>query len=259
MSAPMKCLIAVALCVILVSPLQAQRGIHQTDRYGAIVRGDTTRKAIALVLTGHEFADGGSSVRKTLRAKKVPASFFFTGAFYANPVFSKLIRQLKKDGHYLGAHSNRHLFYADWDNRDSTLVTADEFRQDLIDNYTIMAEYGITHADANYFLPPYEWYNKTIADWTKEMNLTLINFSSGTRSHADYTYPAMGSRYVGSDEIYQSILNYEMLNGMNGFILLIHIGTDPRRTDKLYHQLDKLIDELRAKGYAFKRVDDLLR
>lgn len=128
MSAPMKCLIAVALCVILVSPLPAQRGIHQTDRYGAIVRGDTSQKAIALVLTGHEFADGGSSVRKTLRAKKVPASFFFTGAFYANPVFSKLIRQLKKDGHYLGAHSNRHLLYADWENRDRTLVTADEFK-----------------------------------------------------------------------------------------------------------------------------------
>lgn len=122
-----------------------------------------------------------------------------------------------------------------------------------------MAEYGITHADANYFLPPYEWYNKTITDWTRQMNLTLVNFSSGTRSNADYTYPAMGSRYLGSDEIYQSILNYEKLHGMNGFILLIHIGTDPRRTDKLYHQLDKLIDELRAKGYAFKRVDDLLR
>jgi endoglucanase len=46
---------------------------------------------------------------------------------------------------------------------------------------------------------------------------------------------------------------------MNGFILLIHIGTDPRRTDKLYNRLGNLIDTLRARGYSFARIDDLLR
>ena len=114
-------------------------------------------------------------------------------------------------------------------------------------------------SDARYFLPPYEWYNGDIARWTKELDLTLINFSSGTRSNADYTYPEMKSRYVGTEEIYQSILNYEKREGMNGFILLIHIGTDPRRTDKLYHRMGSLIDELRKRGYSFKRIDDLLR
>jgi len=91
------------------------------------------------------------------------------------------------------------------------------------------------------------------------MNLTLINFSSGTRSHADYTYPEMELRYVGTEEIYQSILNYEHRKGMNGFILLIHVGTDPRRTDKLYNRLGNLIDDLKLRGYSFQRIDDLLR
>ena len=91
------------------------------------------------------------------------------------------------------------------------------------------------------------------------MNLTLINFSTGTRSNADYTYPGMEGRYVDTEEIYQSILNYEDREGMNGFILLIHIGTDPRRKDKLYLRLDTLIDELKARGYTFQRVDELLR
>jgi endoglucanase len=256
----MKNLIVVLLCSFFVQPIFAQHKSNPViDPSGAIIRGDTSQKVIALVFTGHEFSDGGFSIRKTLKVKRVKASFFFTGDFYANPAFAKLIGQLKIDGHYLGAHSGKHLLYADWEKRDSTLVTMDEFKQDLQDNYRLMAEYGITKADAPYFLPPYEWYNAEIAEWTKQMNLTLINFSPGTRSAADYTYPEMGSRYLGSEEIYQSIIKYEALQGMNGFILLVHIGTDPRRKDKLYTRLGKLIDEMKAKGYAFQRVDDLLK
>jgi endoglucanase len=259
MNVIMKQLISVSIWIIFYLPTFAQSGHPVVDGHGAIVRGDTSRKVIAIVFTGHEFADGGLLIRKALNTKNIKASFFFTGDFYANPAFAKLIRQLNKDGHYLGAHSNHHLLYNDWEKRDSTLVTMDEFKQDLQDNYRRMADHGIPKADAPYFLPPYEWYNAEIAEWTKQMNLTLINFSPGTRSSADYTYPEMGSRYLGSEEIYQSIIKYEALQGMNGFILLIHIGTDPRRKDKLYTRLGNLIDEMKAKGYAFQKVDDLLK
>jgi len=254
-----KDLISVSLLLMFIIPTLAQSTQAVVDGHGAIVRGDTAQKAMALVFTGHEFADGGSSIRKTLNTKKVKASFFLTGDFYGNPDFATLIQQLKKDGHYLGAHSGKHLLYADWKDRDSTLVTKEAFTQDLEDNYRIMTSFGIARTDAPYFLPPYEWYNKEIAEWTKRMNLTLINFSAGTRSAADYTYPEMGSRYLGSEQIYQSIIEYEQKHGMNGFLLLIHIGTDPRRKDKLYNRLGALIDELKERGYSFRRVDDLLK
>lgn len=246
------------LCVhyCVAQPVSISKPI--TDRYGVIVRGDTSKKTMALVFTGHEFADGGTVIVKTLKSKKVPGSFFFTGDFYLNPNFSKLIKQLKKDGHYLGAHSHHHLLYADWEKRDSTLVTDAEFKKDLQDNYHVMASFGIEKKDALYFLPPYEWYNGDIARWTNEMNLTLINFTSGTRSNADYTTPDMGARYIGSEEIYQSIFDYERREGMNGFILLIHIGTDPGRADKFYDRLGNLIDDLTSRGYSFQRIDKLL-
>ncbi|MGN6530674.1 MAG: hypothetical protein ACTHK0_02825 [Ginsengibacter sp.] len=43
----------------------------------------------------------------------------------------------------------------------------------------------------------------------------------------------MGNKYVSSDTIFHSIFNYELksTSGLNGFILLVHIGIDPRRTD----------------------------
>jgi peptidoglycan/xylan/chitin deacetylase (PgdA/CDA1 family) len=196
-----------------------------------------------------------------LQQNKVKAAFFLTGNFYANPAFQSLIRNLRQDGHYLGAHSDKHLLYADWTKRDSLLVTENDFKLDLQTNYHRMTEFGIKKVDALYFLPPYEWYNSAIAQWTNEEGLQLINYTPGTHSTADYTHPGMGERYKPSDEIYSSIINYEAEYpyGLNGFILLIHIGTDPRRTDKFYNQLDKLLNELKGKGYAFVRVDKLLK
>jgi len=39
--------------------------------------------------------------------------------------------------------------------------------------------------------------------------------------------------------------------------LLVHIGTDQRRTDKYYLQLDNLITILKAKGYSFMKADKI--
>lgn len=195
-----------------------------------------------------------------MKKEKVKASFFFTGRFYNNKNFTKAIQGLKANGHYLGAHSNDHLLYAPWEKRDSLLVTRQQFNEDLAANYTAMKKYGITKKDAAYFLPPYEWYNDTIASWTKQWGLQLINYTPGTISAADYTWPGL-KNYRSSEAILQSIKKYEASSarGFNGFILLLHIGTDPKRTDKMYDQLPMLIQWLKAKGYQIVRVDDLLK
>jgi peptidoglycan/xylan/chitin deacetylase (PgdA/CDA1 family) len=195
-----------------------------------------------------------------LRQRNVKAGFFFTGNFYANDEFEPLIKDLLQDGHYLGAHSDKHLLYCDWSKRDSLLVTRRQFRRDLKRNYKRMAEFGIDKNEAKVFLPPYEWYNASVVKWTHELGLTLVNFTPGTLSTADYTYPDMGTRYRNSDTIFRSIMDYESNAriGMNGFILLVHIGTDPRRTDKFYDRLDQLLVTLMEKGYSFKRIDELV-
>jgi endoglucanase len=243
------------LCfLILVSILARQRGPV------AITRGDTSEKNLSIVFTGDEFADGGDYIVDMLHKKKVRGSFFLTGNFYRNPQFKGIISSLNQHGHYLGSHSDKHLLYCDWTRRDSLLVTKQEFVTDLNNSYNELAKLQITKNDAYYFLPPYEWYNDSIVAWTHEEDLQLINFTPGTRSTADYTYPEMNERYVNSNDIYKSIIEYESQspNGLNGFILLVHIGTDPRRSDKFYYKLPQLIDVLRKKGYTFVRVDELL-
>ena len=231
-----------------------------TYAHDGIIRGRADEQALALVFTGDRYADGANHIRATLNRHAVKASFFFTGHFYREGAFADVITALRADGHYLGAHSDQHLLYCSWENRDSLLVTKTEFMDDLDGNYQEMARFGIRRADARYFMPPYEWYNAQISAWTKAFGLTLINFTPGTRSNADYTTPDMGARYVPSEVILQSILAYEQddPNGLNGFILLIHIGTAPERTDKFYRHLDTLITTLLEKGYRFERIDALL-
>ncbi|MBS1487208.1 MAG: glycoside hydrolase family 9 protein [Bacteroidetes bacterium] len=249
-----------ASLIYLLAAKEGESRSTKTFSYGGIVRGDSTRKEIALVFTGDGFADGGMSIANTLHQKNMKASFFLTGNFYRNPTFKDIIQTLIKDGNYLGSHSDKHLLYCDWSNRDSLLVTKKELMDDLNHAYEEMGKWGIPKDKAPYFLPPYEWYNRAVAGWVKEAGLQLVNYTSGTRSNADYTFPSMGNKYVSSKDIFQSILDFEKKSpsGLNGFILLIHIGTDPQRTDKFYTHLPKLINRLQKKGYRFVTIPSLL-
>lgn len=227
---------------------------------GGIIRGDTSSKRLALIFTGGSFADGGKHIRDVLKKKGVRAGFFFTGDFYRAPEFESLIHGLISDGHYLGPHSDKHLLYCDWNDRAKTLVGKEEFRKDLQDNYREMERFGIPRERAPYFIPPYEWYNAEIAGWARELGIVLFNFTPGTSSNADYTTPSM-KEYLSSQAIYDRILGCEKKDpcGLNGFVLLLHVGTDPERTDRFYPRLEDLITELERRGYSFVRIDDLLK
>ncbi len=243
--------------VLVASPGVAQRIPRQVVDEGAVVRGDRSQKVIYLFFSGHEFADGGETIATILRRHGVKASFFFTGDFYRNPQYGTLIRILRADGHYLGPHSDRHLLYASWERRDSTLVSREAFTRDLFDNYEAMRPYGLNRRTSRFFLPPYEWHNREIAAWCRDSGVALVNFSPGTYSNADYTTPDMGVRYVPTDTIYERILRYEASqpSGLNGFHLLLHIGAHPSRADLFVRRLEDLIVTLSGRGYRWERID----
>ncbi|WP_375584562.1 polysaccharide deacetylase family protein [Cyclobacterium xiamenense] len=243
------------LLLLNLSVAQAQNQYE----FGAITRGDRQEKSLSLVVTGHAYAEGAECIRETLRAQQVPASFFFTGDFYRNPGFDEIIRALKADGHYLGAHSDQHLLYASWEDRNELLLTREQFVADLRANYKEMERFGIAQEAAPFFLPPYEWYNDSIADWTRAMGLQLINFTRGTLSHADYTTEDMPN-FRSSEQIFESIRAWESSqpDGFNGFILLVHVGAGPGRADKFFRRLPALLTLLREWGYSWVSLEELL-
>jgi len=231
-----------------------------TLKHGAIVRTDTSKKQINLVFTGHEFSDGCQTINQVLNKYGIKASFFFTGDFYRNKKHAKIIKDLISNGHYLGAHSDKHILYASWENRDSTLLSREEFINDVRMNYDEMKKFEISAEDAKIYLPPFEWYNEQISDWCKEIGLVLVCHSSGTSSNQDWTYSELGKQYFSSQKIIDNIFSFEsnQPKGLSGFIFLMHVGTDERRTDKLYNRLDELIIDLKRRGYSFTLLTETI-
>ena len=235
--------------------------LYQTSN-GAIIRGDSKKKEIAFVFTGDEFGDGLVSISNTLEKQKVKGAFFFTGNFYRNKNFTAGIQKLDLQNHLLSLHSDKHILYCDWNKRDSSLVSADSLQNDYLNN--LRARDAVIKNRKNFnlsFIPPYEWWNEETAGWLKKTGIKVFSFTPGTTSNADYTYPEMGASYRSSDEIMASIKKFNETNadGLNGAIILIHAGTDPRRKDKLYNRLDELIVYLKKDGYQIKRIDELLK
>ena len=226
---------------------------------GGIVRGPVDTRRIALIFTGHEFAESADTILDVLARRKARASFFLTGAFLRDPAKAGIVRRMVGDGHYLGPHSDAHLLYCPWTGPKVTLVSRDEFTRDLQRNVEALERHGVGRKAVTIFLPPYEWYNAEIAEWTSALGMTLVNYTPGTRSNADYTEE--GTRqFVSSDVIFQSIVRREREgpHGLNGFLLLLHVGAGPGRADKFHKRFDELVGILVDRGYELVRVDTLL-
>jgi len=228
---------------------------------GGITRGPKDARRIAIVFTGHGYAEGTDTILGELLRHRGHASFFLTGAFLTNQQFTPFVRRMEAGGHYVGPHSDGHLLYCEWDTARKTLVTHDEFCTDLATNLAKLPKsFRKSARSMRFFLPPFEQYNSEISGWSADMGLTLINYTPGTGSNADYTGEA-DANFVSSHAIYDSILKREREDphGLNGFILLLHVGSGPGRTDKFHYRFGELLDHLAGKGYKFVRVDELLQ
>ena len=231
---------------------EASRSVYYQ---GGIVRTDPSLKRISLVFTAADKADGAPAIRAALKRSGIKGAFFFTGEFFEK--YPGVVRDLLADGHYVGSHSYGHLLYAPWENRDSLLVSREEFEADIRRSYEVMAPFGITPASAPLFMPPYEYYNATISSWARSLGLQVVNYTSGTYTNGDYTTPDM-PHYYSSQFILDRLLSVEASEGLNGHILLIHLGTDDARTDKFYARLPQLIRTLQRRGYSFVPLQEAL-
>ena len=209
------------------------------------------------MFTAAEWADGAETIIRTLKENCIKGGFFFTGEFYEK--YGDIVKRLLSEGHYVGSHSYGHLLYSSWENPDSMLVSQAEFEADIQKSYQLMADFGIEQKDAPYFIPPYEHYNERVSAWARQLDLSIINFTPGTGTNADYTIPSMGKSYRSSKELYNRLMNFEKNKGLNGHFLMIHFGTHPERTDKFYKLLPQIIRTLKHRGYRFVSVPDMMK
>jgi peptidoglycan/xylan/chitin deacetylase (PgdA/CDA1 family) len=254
--------IGAALFAVLLAVLPAHAQATKTDEPPARLWRWTFpdhAKRIALLFTGHEFAEGGEVILDELKRHGAKASFFFTGDFLRRAEFAPLIRRIIGDGHYLGPHSDKHLLYCDWEDSRRTLVTREQFRRDLDDNLREVERFGVPRESVTFWVPAYEWANRDILQWSRELRLEMAGFVlAGTRANADYMCDD-DPKFVSSQRIVDSVLERERADGLGGAELLMHVGAGPCRTDKLHARFGDLLGSLVQRGYAFERIDEFGR
>ena len=239
-----------------------------TDEYGVVEKINPQNKEVYLVFTGHyshadsgrfENFDGVVPVLNTLEEKGVKGSFFPTGVCFDVEKYQEPVRRIINNGHYLSSHSYAHLLLCSEEDRNISLVSEDSLRADFAIMENRLESYGLTKEQYCWLIPPYEVYDQKAVDVMKDMGYKLVNPTSGFLTGMDWTSPGT-PEYHSTEMILEHLWKYEQENTFNGVILLIHAMNYPDRTDadRPYTYLGEIIDKLKAKGYTFKTMFDVI-
>src|SRR4051812_48485483 len=165
-----------------IQPLTQPPSPTWTLDQGAPVRGDASKKQIALIFTGGDYGEGTPHILDALAERHIKASFFVTGGFLRNPELAGYVRRAVAEGHYVGPHSDSHPLYCSWEDRSHSLVGVKFFKMDLRGNVNDLQKLGALPDDDRkpvYFIPPFEWYNADQVAWAREDGVLLFNFTPG--------------------------------------------------------------------------------
>ncbi len=168
----------------------------------------------------------------TLEAKGVHATFFVLGQMVldADPA---LLQRMAADGNEIGNHSYDHSIYTD--------LTEDQIRAELTKtNDAIFAACGVT---PTVMRPPTGGSNDTVLALSKQYNMAVVNWS----------YESCPEDWLKDHQTADFISNYVVENAANGHIVLLH---DIRQCT--VDSVAAMIDGLKAKGYRFATVSELL-
>ncbi len=203
--------------------LRPVRAVGCTGTGGLFSNGPTDRKVVALT-----FDDGPSEYTpgflKVLREKGVPGTFFEIGQ--EMPGREATMRQILAEGNEIGDHTMNHVEYPGY----AQIAGAAE----RIEAYT--------HFKPCLFRPPGGGVDASVISTASELGLQTITWNVDPR---DWSTP-------GTSAIYSTIVD----TTEPGSIILMHDGGGPR--DETLAALPEVIDTLRARGYSFETVTELL-
>lgn len=159
-----------------------------------------------------------------LKERDVQASFFLMGQNI--PGNEVLVRRMKEEGHLIGNHSFRHI--------QLTKAGADVVCQAIEDTENLIEE--ITGARPAYLRPPY-------GDWNEELECRM------DMTTVLWTLDSLDWKLRNTDAIVRRVEK----SVKNGDIILMH-DVFPTSVEAAL----RLVDDLKAGGYHFVTVDELL-
>ncbi|WP_028399798.1 delta-lactam-biosynthetic de-N-acetylase [Ectobacillus panaciterrae] len=200
------------------------------EKYDSFYLGNTNKKDIYLTFDNGYENGYTEKILDVLKKKKVPATFFITGQYVKEQ--PELVKRMVKDGHIIGNHS--------WHHPDLTTVSDVRFRKELeLLEEEVKSLTG--QKEMKYLRPPRGIFSERTLALSKEMGYYNVFWSL---AFLDWKVDQQrGWKYS-----YDCVMNHIH----PGAIILLHsISSDNAGA------LDKIIDDLRKRGYTFKSLDDL--
>ncbi len=218
----------------------------------------TKEKILALTFDGGSSDNGTKNILDTLRSRNVHCTMFLTGGFIRR--YPELVQEIVADGHETGNHSfdHPHLTNLELDGSQRTRagITRKKVWDELLQADSLFRQ-ASGQSMAALWRAPFGELNKDILLWAAEIGFKHVNWSLHCDSW-DWVADTSSQLYRTPREILNYFLNMESETGLQGKILLMHLGSE-RKKEFPYTILGKFIDSLRTRGYRFVRVSALLR
>jgi peptidoglycan/xylan/chitin deacetylase (PgdA/CDA1 family) len=223
-----------------------------------VTRIRTDEKKVAFTFDGGSSNKGTKEVLSILRDNNLKCTMFLTGRFIEN--YPDLVKQIIEDGHEIANHSLNHPHLTNLEINGSH-STRDNVNRDFMHrqlNVTDSLFYGTFRKRLKpYWRAPYGEINREILFWAAELGYRHIGWSYHCDSW-DWVADKNSELYRSAQEIKNHFLKLEEKSGLNGRIILMHLGSE-RLDDYPYLTLEELISELKKRGYTFLRVSELLK
>lgn len=224
--------VTVAVMAVFYALLQFSN-LRTFQLFGDLVaRVETDRPVLALTLDDGPTPEHTEAVLQTLCEKGVKATFFLTGREAAqNP---EQVKAIIEAGHELGNHSFSH--------PRMVLMSPSAVRDEL--NQTDAALRSAGYQKPLHFRPPYGKKLLTLPWVLSEQNRKTIMWDVEPESWPEIAADA------------SAITAHVLERAKPGSIILLHVMYDNREPTR--QALPQIIDGLRAKGFEFTTVSELL-
>ncbi|MFX4262341.1 delta-lactam-biosynthetic de-N-acetylase [Pelotomaculum propionicicum] len=201
------------------------------SRNGAYWIGSPDAKVV--YLTFDEGYENGytASILDTLKANNVQAAFFVTGHYLDSQ--PDLVRRMVDEGHIVGNHTDTHPSLPD--------ISDAQIKKEL---QVVEEKYEkVTgRSDLKYMRPPQGEFSERTLAVTRALGYHSIFWSMAS---VDWV-PMAG----GPQEAYQSVID----NTHNGALILLHAVSKDNT-----EAMDRILKGIKAQGYTFGSLDDLVQ
>ncbi|MGE6258049.1 delta-lactam-biosynthetic de-N-acetylase [Heyndrickxia sporothermodurans] len=201
------------------------------QKYDAFYKGNQNDKVLYLTFDNGYENGFTPKVLNTLKKEKVPAIFFVTGHYLESQ--PELVKRMVNEGHIVGNHS--------WSHPDLTQVSDEKLREELKKVKDETAR--ITkQKQMHYLRPPRGILSERTMQLSNEEGYTHVLWSLAFKDW-------MVDQQKGWKYSYDNI----MAQVHPGAVILLHTVSKDNAD-----ALEKVIKDLKAKGYTFKSLDDFM-